>query len=61
LLPKLEGNREKTMDRKTKPKLLDFVGMPYTTELGRQMPYGAVIDSRGIIKRVMTEEDYPEL
>jgi hypothetical protein len=45
----------------TRPKSVEFVGKPYTPELGRQMPYGAVITSKGIIKRVMTKEDYPEL
>ncbi len=45
----------------TKLKPTDFVGKPYTPELGRQMPYGAVITSKGIIKKVMTKEDYPEL
>jgi len=59
--PQLEKKDDQTMNDKTKPKPLDFVGMSYTTELGRQMPYGAVINSKGIIKRVMTEEDYPEL
>ena len=43
------------------PKSLDFVGKPYTSELGRQMPYGALINFKGIIIRVMTERDYPEL
>jgi len=43
------------------PKRVDFEGKPYTPELGRQMPYGAIINSKGIIKRVMTKEDYPEL
>lgn len=38
-----------------------FVGMAYTTDLGRQMPYGAIINSKGVIIRVMTEKDYPEL
>jgi hypothetical protein len=45
----------------TRHMSVDFVGKPYTPELGRQMPYGAVITSKGIIKRVMTKEDYPEL
>lgn len=45
----------------TRLKAVDFVGKPYTPELGRQMPYGAVITTKGIIKRVMTKEDYPEL
>lgn len=42
-------------------EMIGFVGKHYTTELGRQMPYGAVISSKGIIIRVMTKEDYPEL
>jgi hypothetical protein len=44
-----------------KAKQSEFVGKQYTPELGRQMPYGAIISSKGIIKRVMTEEDYPDL
>jgi len=44
-----------------KPDITDFVGKLYTTELGRQMPYGAVVSSVGVIIRVMTKEDYPEL
>jgi hypothetical protein len=47
------------LDSKTRPA--DFVGKAYTPDLGKQMPYGAVISSKGIIKKVMTEEDYPEL
>jgi hypothetical protein len=43
------------------PRTQSFVGMAYTTDLGRQMPYGAVINSKGVIIRVMTEKDYPEL
>ncbi|NYT02589.1 MAG: hypothetical protein GKC10_07520 [Methanosarcinales archaeon] len=53
--------KDTVVDAKTKPKVLDFVGLPYTPELGRQMPYGAIITSKGIIRRVMTKDDYPEL
>jgi hypothetical protein len=45
----------------TAPKRTDFEGKSYTLELGRQMPYGAIISSKGIITRVMTKDDYPEL
>lgn len=49
------------MNTENRSKPHNFVGMAYTTDLGRQMPYGAIINSKGVIVRVMTEEDYPEL
>ncbi len=56
-----EPKEERPMNEEDKSKYHSFVGMSYTTELGRQMPFGAIINSKGVITRVMTEKDYPEL
>jgi hypothetical protein len=39
----------------------DLIGQTYTPRLGRCMPYGALINSKGVIVRVMTEKDYADL
>lgn len=38
----------------------NLVGLPYTIERGRLMPWGAIIKG-GRIVRVLTEDDYPEM
>ena len=37
-----------------------LLGRPYTRDLARELPYGAIVKD-GIIVRVLTIEDYPEL
>lgn len=36
----------------------ELIGKEYTPELGRHMPYGGLVSSKGIIIRVMTKSDY---
>lgn len=38
----------------------DLLGRPYTPDLARKLSYGAIVRD-GIIIRVLTIEDYPEL
>jgi hypothetical protein len=47
------------MKEDTRPE--DFIGHAYTPQIGRMLPYGALINSKGIIVQVMTEEDYADL
>lgn len=47
------------MNDKINPK--EFLAQAYTSQIGRHLPYGAPINSKGIIVRVMTEEDYANL
>jgi hypothetical protein len=47
------------MNDKINPK--EFLGQAYTPQIGRHLPYGAIINSKGIIVQVMTEEDYADL
>ncbi len=39
----------------------EFLGQAYTPQIGGHLSYGALINSKGIIVRVMTEEDYADL
>jgi hypothetical protein len=38
-----------------------FLGQAYTPQMGKHLPYGALINFKGIIVHVMTEEDYADL
>jgi hypothetical protein len=46
------------MNDEIKPE--KFLGQAYTPRIGRHLPYGTLINFKGIIVQVMTEEDHTD-